>query len=72
MDQLIAKEIIPDKSINFQDINPINFLYGLFNLMFVGTDIADEDEGVVVFNLFHGGFSVEREFEYFQGIETRS
>ena len=52
-----------DQSINLGDFNFIQFLDGLLDLIFVAFGVDDEDEGVVVFDFFHGGFGGQRVFD---------
>ena len=42
---------------NLGDFNFIHLLDSGLDLWLVGLDIDDEDKGVVVFDLLHGGFS---------------
>ena len=52
----------PDQSVDFSNFNFVKLFDGFFDLVFVAFRVNDEDEGVVVFDLFHGGFGGEWEF----------
>jgi len=45
---------IPHKSINFQSVDIIQLLDGLFDLVLIGPDIDDKDKCVILLNLLHG------------------
>jgi len=49
-----------DERVDFGNVDLVKLLHRLFNLGLVGLKIDDEDEGVVVLDLLHGGFGGER------------
>ena len=55
-DYLCFKNItgLPDQSINFADFDVVQFLDSRFNLVLVGLQVADKNQSIVIFNLFHG------------------
>ena len=56
----MTKENIPDESVDLDSLDVIKLLQSLLDLPFVGLDINDENQGVVLLNLLHGTLSVER------------
>lgn len=59
-----------DEGVNLDGVNIVHLLEGSGDLALVGLGVDDEDEGVVLLNLLHGGLSVERVDEDLAGIET--
>lgn len=53
----------PDQCVHLGHINIIQLLDSLFDLMFVGLDIYNEDQGVVILYLLHGGLCGQRELD---------
>ena len=51
---------LPDEGVDLGDVDIVQLLDGSFNLMLVGLDVADEDKGVVVLDLLHGGLGGQR------------
>ena len=51
---------IPDEGVDLDGVNIIEFLQCLLDLSLVGLNIDDEDQGVVLLNLFHRTLGVER------------
>jgi len=49
-----------DERVDFGNIDLVKLLHRLLDLRLVGLKIDDEDEGVVVLDLLHGGFGGER------------
>ena len=49
-----------DKSINSLNFDIESVLEGLLDLVFIGSQSDDENEGILVFHQFGGGFSDER------------
>ena len=47
-------ESLPDQCVNLADLDVIQLLDSRLDLVLVGLDVADEDQGVVVLNLLHG------------------
>ena len=45
----------PDEGIDLGDVDVVQLLDGGLDLVLVGLDVADEDQGVVVLDLLHGG-----------------
>lgn len=45
---------IPDQSVNLDGINIVERFDGSLDMVLVGTDVTDKDEGVVVFDFTHG------------------
>ena len=54
---------IPNKSVDFGHINIIEFLHSLFNLWLVGSQIYNEHQRVVVFDLLHSTLGGQRVFD---------
>jgi hypothetical protein len=52
-------ENIPDKSVDLDGVNIVQLLKSLLDLALVGLDVDNEDEGVVLLNLLHGGLGVQ-------------
>ncbi|KAF1964051.1 hypothetical protein BU23DRAFT_605017 [Bimuria novae-zelandiae CBS 107.79] len=59
-----------DEGVDLDRGHVVLLLKGSGNLTLVGLDIDNEDEGVVLLNLLHGGLGVERVDEDLAGIET--
>jgi len=51
---------VPDEGVDLDSVDVIEFLQGLLNLGLVGLDVDDENECVVLLNLLHCAFGVER------------
>jgi hypothetical protein len=51
---------IPDEGVDLDGVNVVKLLEGKLDLGLVGLDVDNEDEGVVLLNLLHGGLGVER------------
>ena len=45
---------LPDEGVDLGDVDIVQLLDGGLDLVLVGLDVADEDEGVVVLDLLHG------------------
>lgn len=54
---------LPDQGIHFLGLNVIHFLHCILYLLFVSTDVNNEDKSVVVFNFLHCRLSCEGIFE---------
>lgn len=52
-----------DEGVDFQDCDFVHVFNGLFDGFLVRAHINDERESVMVFNLFHGTFSSQGEFD---------
>lgn len=59
----IQKEILPDQSIDFLCLDIVQGLHSLLNLTFVGGDINDENQCVVLLNFLHCRLSGQRKFD---------
>ena len=44
---------LPDEGVDLGDVDIVQLLDGSLDLVLVGLDVADEDEGVVVLDLLH-------------------
>lgn len=55
----LLQSVGSNKSVDLGGVDVVQFLYGILNLMFVGTDINNEDKGVVIFDVLHGALSGE-------------
>ena len=53
---------LPNECVDFSHINVIQLLHSLLDLRFVGSQINDENQRVVVFNLLHGALGCQRVF----------
>merc|ERR1719479_331908 len=58
----------PDQCVHFGNIDVVQLLDGCLDLVLVGLDVTDEDQGVVVLNLLHGGLSGQRVLDDGVGI----
>merc|ERR1712064_117476 len=58
----------PDQCVHFGDIDVVQLLDGSLDLVLVGLDVTDEDKGVVLLNLLHGGLSGQRVLDDGVGI----
>ncbi len=54
------KVFLPDESVDLADLDVVKFLHSTLDLVLVGLDVRDEDEGVVVFDLLHRGLGRQR------------
>lgn len=54
---------LPDQGIHFLGLDAIHFLYCILYLLFVSTDVNNEDKSVVIFNFLHCRLSCEGIFE---------
>lgn len=61
---------IPDQSIDLDAFNIVKLLQGFLDLPLVCLDIADEHKCVVLLNLFHRAFGVQRMDDDFVCIKT--
>ena len=43
----------PNECVNFRHVDVVQFLYGLFYLRFVGSQVHDEHQSIVILNLLH-------------------
>jgi len=59
-----------DQSVDLDAIDIVLLLEGSSDLTLVGLDVDDEDEGVVLFDLLHGGLGVEGVDEDLASIEA--
>ena len=50
---IVASMVLPDEGVDLGDVDIIQLLDGGLDLVLVGLDVADEDEGVVVLDLLH-------------------
>jgi hypothetical protein len=50
---------IPDQGVNLDTVNVVELLKSLLDLALVGLDVDNEDEGVVLLDLLHGGLGVQ-------------
>lgn len=48
------KTKLPDQGVDLGNINIIKFLYGLLNLWFVGSEVNNKHQCVVILNFLHG------------------
>lgn len=48
-----------DQGVDLDGVDVVELLEGLLDLGLVGLDVDDEDQGVVLLNLLHGGLGVE-------------
>jgi hypothetical protein len=62
---------VPDKSVDLDGVNIVQLLKGLLDLGLVGSDVDDEDKGVVLLDLLHGALGVERVDDDLVLIEAR-
>jgi hypothetical protein len=67
----LLRAVGTDEGVDLDGGHVILLLESGSNLALVGLDIDDEHEGVVLLNLLHGGFGVERVDEDLAGVETR-
>jgi hypothetical protein len=51
---------LPDEGVDTGNANSVHGLDSTLDLVLVGTDIDDEDQSVVFFDLLHGRFGVKR------------
>lgn len=51
---------IPDQSVDLDGVNVVQLLKSSLDLALVGLDINNEDKGVVLLDLLHGGLGVQR------------
>ena len=61
--------IQPDQSVDFRDIDVIQFFDSLFDLWFIGTFVHNEDQRVIVFNFLHGRLSCQGELHNLEAIQ---
>lgn len=59
---------LPNKSVDFLGLDVVQALDGLLDLSLVGGDVDDEDKGVVVLDLLHGGLRGEGELDHIEGL----
>ena len=65
--QTIIKESLhkgsPDQGVHFLGLDVIHFLHCILDLLLVSTQVNNENQSVVVFNLLHCRLSCERVFQ---------
>ena len=54
---------VPDQRVDLDGINIIEFLQGILNLSLVGFDVDNEDQCIVLFDLLHRAFCVQRMYD---------
>ncbi len=52
--------LLPDEGVDLRHVDVVQLFDGRFDLMLVGFDVTNEDESVVVLDLFHGGLGRQR------------
>ena len=52
-------ESLPDQCVDLADLDVIQLLDSRLDLVFVGFQVSDKDQSVVVFNLLHSGLSCQ-------------
>lgn len=62
------ENIIPDEGVDAGGIDSVEALDGSLNLGLVGTDVANEDQSIVLFNLAHSALSVQGEADDGVGV----
>ena len=62
---------IPDKGVDLDSVDIVELLQRLLDLSLVCLDVDDENQSVVLLNLLHGAFSVERVDDDLMLIEAR-
>jgi hypothetical protein len=68
---VVVEELsLPDKGVDLDGVDIVELLQGLLDLSLVGTDVDDEDQGVVLLDLLHGALGVERVDDDLVLIET--
>lgn len=50
----------PDESVDLEGLDIVQFLHSILDLALVGLDVNDEYESVVLLDLLHSGFGVQR------------
>jgi hypothetical protein len=65
-----SKRHIPNEGVNLLGLDGVQLLDGILDLVLVGVNINDEDEGVVLLNALHGGLSGQRELEDGELVKT--
>merc|ERR1712038_1483721 len=53
----------PDQGVDLGDVDLVKLLDGLLDLILVALGVNDEDQGVVVFDLLHGGLGGQGELD---------
>jgi hypothetical protein len=66
----MVRKHLPDESVDLDGVDVIKLLQCLLDLSLVGTDVDDENKGVVLLNLLHGTLSVKRVDDDLVLIET--
>lgn len=59
-DESLLLTIGTDEGVNLDGLDVVHLLNGILDLVLVGVDVDDEDEGVVGLNLGHGSLGGER------------
>lgn len=53
----LLKSVGPDEGVHLGHLDVVQLLHGVANVMLVGAEVSNENEGVVVLNLLHGSLS---------------
>ena len=61
----------PDEGVDFGDVDVVQLLDGGLDLVLVGLDVDEEDQGVVVFDLLHRRFGCQRVLDDVVGIHPK-
>jgi len=64
------KRYVPDEGVDLEGGNIVHLLQGILDLALVGLDVNDEDEGVVLLDLLHGGLGVEGSLQDLVLVQT--
>jgi len=67
----VSQARLPDQGVDFNSINIVKLLQGLFDLGLVGLDIDNEDKGVLLLDLLEGTLGVQGMDDDLVLIETR-
>lgn len=52
--------VVPDEGVDLGSVNVVQLLHGILDLSLVASDINDEYQGVVLFDLLHRRLRIER------------